>query len=122
VVKKVFFRYWFPVIVCALAIFILSLSAIPQEIGLEICPDKIFHFSAYAALAFLFFRAFYNTGARPAAGGPAVRAFGAVFAYGALMEICQLLLPYRSLEILDIFFNTAGALSGVLFFNFRKRK
>ncbi|MFA5068993.1 MAG: VanZ family protein [Candidatus Omnitrophota bacterium] len=111
-----FLKYRFPVIICALAIFVLSSIAVPREVEFGICPDKIFHFIAYAVLSFLLFRAFYNMGVDISQLVSGVRAFGTAFIYGVLIEIYQLFLPHRGLEIPDILCNAAGALSGVLFF------
>ena len=43
-----------------------------------------------------------------------------VLAYGILIEIVQMYIPYRSFEFLDIFADFVGILAGSLFINFYK--
>ena len=43
-----------------------------------------------------------------------------VLAYGILIEIIQIYIPYRSFEFLDIFANFLGILVGTFFINFLK--
>ena len=43
-----------------------------------------------------------------------------VLAYGILIEIVQIYIPYRSFEFLDIFADFLGILAGSLFINFFK--
>jgi len=43
-----------------------------------------------------------------------------VLAYGILIEIIQIYIPYRSFEFLDIFADFLGILAGSLFINFFK--
>ena len=43
-----------------------------------------------------------------------------VLAYGILIEIIQIYIPYRSFEFLDIFADFLGILAGIIFINFLK--
>ena len=43
-----------------------------------------------------------------------------VLAYGILIEIIQIYIPYRSFEFLDIFADFLGILAGIFFINFLK--
>jgi VanZ family protein len=43
-----------------------------------------------------------------------------VLAYGILIEIVQIYIPYRSFEFLDIFADFLGILAGIFFINFFK--
>jgi len=43
-----------------------------------------------------------------------------VLAYGILIEIIQIYIPYRSFEFLDIFADFLGILVGIFFINFLK--
>ena len=46
--------------------------------------------------------------------------YAIVLAYGILIEIVQIYIPYRSFEILDIFADFLGILAGIFFINFFK--
>lgn len=69
--------------------------------------DKIGHFLAYAALG--------AAGAAALAGRIGAAVLGAT-AYGALMELGQLLVPGRSAGFGDLLADLLGAIAGVFFF------
>lgn len=96
----------------AYAAGIYYLSVMPGN-GPEFFPlqDKVFHFVMYAGLAFLFVWSLRITSLRFWPHVPVLAAAFAV-AYGALNEINQLRIPYRSAEFMDIVANTLGAALG----------
>jgi len=107
----------------ALAIAVLSLVPDPETITPVTVWDKLGHAVAYAALALALGYAM----AASRWAGPAVLVAGVALpvAYGALLELLQLLTPPRSGEAADVLANLAGALAGtaaLAAWNLRGRK
>ncbi len=96
----------------AYAVGVYYLSVVPGG-GPEFFPyqDKVLHFALYAGLAFLFVWSLRITNLRFWPHVPLLAAALAV-AYGALNEVNQLRIPYRSAEFLDVVANTLGAALG----------
>lgn len=100
---------------CALALFaaIVVMGSIPgarSEIG-AYAPGIVLHSLAYAAVTFLLF-----TGSRGSARERAIKSVLSVMAMGALDELVQSFLPYRSGALSDwmIDCNAALVASGLL--------
>lgn len=75
-------------------VFVLSLtpeSALPDAFSLS---DVINHFAAFLVLSFLFDSAYPRV-------GPAVK-ISALIAFGALIEVLQGILPYRTCSVKDL--------------------
>jgi len=70
--------------------------------------DKLGHFAAYLFISMSGYFSFRH-------GRPAVLAGLSMIGLGLCLEVCQLWVPGRYFETLDIAANTAGALLGVLF-------
>ncbi|MCL6472733.1 MAG: VanZ family protein [Firmicutes bacterium] len=104
-------KKWLPVALWMMAILYFSTMRISKGSG-ELLPS-LAHFTEYAILGFLIWRAIelaWNCGYQPSATYAIVSAT----AYGIMMEIVQLFLPYRSFSIVDIAVNLAGATAAVL--------
>jgi VanZ family protein len=95
-------------------IFQLSSQTDPLPAVTERVWDKALHLGAYAALGFLFFRAFRGEGANWMAA--AVLAFAATSAYGASDEWHQLFTPGRQSDLADWVADTLGGAMGVMTF------
>ena len=74
--------------------------------------DKFLHFSCFLYLTIMSWlsRIFYKE----------LWLYVIVLAYGILIEIVQIYIPYRSFEFLDIFADFLGVLAGSFFINFFK--
>lgn len=99
----------------AYAVLIAALSVWPfsSDVARIIGPlDKLLHVCEYALLAWCLVQALRSP------TRPGVRLFAAAFllstAYGALLEVVQGWLPYRSAEGGDLIANAAGAGLGAL--------
>lgn len=96
-------------------IFYLSVIRLPSFLPeMELANmDKFEHFVAYGILGFLWALDLRKT---LCAGKTAMRVIGITFiitfGFGALIEICQSFIPYRSASILDAVANGAGGLTG----------
>lgn len=93
---------------------VLVISVIPAsgpETDLPL--DKIVHFVLYGLTSILLFRYFIrNTSSRKAF----YRAVALAVIYGAVMEVVQYFLPYRSFSLGDIAANSAGAFLACLMY------
>ncbi len=117
-----FLRYYKSTII---ALIILSLSIVSTD---EIAPhsiliipnaDKYVHFLMYGGLSFIllieFNRKFFSI-----YPGLVVPLFVSIL-YGGFIEMVQILIPYRSADIIDFLFDIGGSLFGLLlFFLWRK--
>jgi VanZ family protein len=86
---------------------LLLLGVVPDvpDVALDI-PDFAAHGIAYAAHAALIFALFLPSIGR---GNAAVLAFAGAVVYGGFVEALQFLQPARTVEIRDLFANSAGA-------------
>ena len=106
--------FWFPLLVCTY----LALVPDPPDNPVFRVSDVILHAAAFTYLTF----AFVLMGAtRPEAGPSAVpfsrvalRAFGAMLAYGVFLEAVQSLIPERSAELKDLAVDVVGIATGLL--------
>jgi VanZ family protein len=107
------FQVW-PALLCTL--LILVLGSIPQgPPGPAQLNDKLMHFIGFAIAAGLWGRAWRHLVPEAPARGAALRGFVASTALGALLELWQAFLPYRSAELLDWVADALGAaLAGLL--------
>lgn len=104
-----------PVIVFCLLIFIQSSRQFPDLIPAFPLIDKLLHFSAWAVLGFLFFRAYH--GNSPFSHRKDLLlwiSFLSAALYGVSDEIHQHFVPSRTADILDILADVAGSLCGAL--------
>ena len=92
-------------------ISILSIQEIKVEPSMNLS-DKFIHFSCFLYLTIISWlsRIIYKE----------LWLYVIVLAYGILIEIVQIYIPYRSFELLDIFADFLGIVAGSFFINFFK--
>ena len=92
-------------------ISILSIQEIEVESSIDLS-DKFIHFSCFLYLSIISWlsRIIYKE----------LWLYVIVLAYGILIEIVQIYIPYRSFEFLDIFADFLGIVAGSFFINFFK--
>ncbi|MDC0198722.1 VanZ family protein [Pseudomonadota bacterium] len=92
-------------------ISILSIQEIEVESSIDLS-DKFIHFSCFLYLSIISWlsRIIYKE----------LWLYVIVLAYGILIEIVQIYIPYRSFEFLDIFADFLGIVVGSFFINFFK--
>lgn len=101
--------------VLILYLSVIRLPSLPAELELAHM-DKFEHFVAYAIMGFLLAMDLRKSFC---AGRTAARVIGITFiitvSFGALIEVCQAFIPYRSAEFLDAAANSAGGFAGAFF-------
>lgn len=119
---RAFFKYWLPVIIYAVFIFIFSsISEPPKIIPLFPHSDKLLHFMEYALFGFLMLRAlFASYKDKKSIIYLRFLAVSIVIFYGMTDEIHQYFVPSRDMDILDLVTDSIGALIGQLFFKLRR--
>ena len=108
-----------PIILSSRVLLVLSILAISFLATTETNPssqslidDKFLHFLCFAYLTIIFkFTQFIDQD---------FWLYVIVLAYGILIEIVQIYIPYRSFEFLDIFADLLGVLAGSFFIKFFK--
>ncbi len=107
-----FTYYWMPVVV--IGGFVFFGSSIPGRNIPSIFPyeDILYHFGIYVILALFYIRALKNTGGRRTVLRLILLTVLFGFLYGASDELHQLWTPGRSCDIVDLFIDTAGSLTG----------
>ena len=101
-------------VILGISIVLISILSV-QEIEIQSSfnfSDKFLHFSCFLYLTIISWlsRIIYKE----------LWLYVIVLAYGILIEIVQIYIPYRSFEFLDIFADFLGILAGSLFINFFK--
>jgi VanZ family protein len=107
-----FFRYWLPVVLYCVLIFIQSSFPAPQPIPRFMWSDKLLHLTAYAVLGMLLLRAFRNSRYRDHRFIVHASIFLAAF-YGTTDELHQYFVPSRQADLTDLLFDCLGAWVGV---------
>lgn len=109
---KLFWLYWFPLIVYAAIIF--AQSAFPSPDGLPSFPfsDKLEHFGAYAVMGALFLRAFKKSYPRWSAARIVVFSVLCTVLYGAGDEFHQSFVPERMADPMDLAADFFGGVIG----------
>ena len=94
-----------------LIISVLSVQEIEAQSSVNFS-DKFLHFSCFLYLTILSWlsRIIHKE----------LFLYAILLAYGILIEIVQIYIPYRSFEFLDIFADFLGILAGIFFINFFK--
>lgn len=107
-------RYWFPILIYCLAIFVQS--SFPMVTDLSRIPnaDKLVHAAAYAVLAFLFFRAYRTLRFGHRRMLVCVLSVASAWFYGMADELHQVFVPSRTPDIWDALANGAGGLIAVV--------
>ena len=98
-------------VISILLISILSIQEIEIQSSVNFS-DKLLHFFCFLYLTIITWlsRIIYKE----------LWLYVIVLAYGILIEIIQIYIPYRSFEFLDIFADFLGILAGIIFINFLK--
>jgi len=101
-------------IILTISIVLVSILAV-QDVDIESSTnlsDKLLHFGCFFYLVIIAWlsRIMHNE----------FCLYVIVLAYGILIEIVQIYIPYRSFEFLDILADLAGIIAGGLFINFFK--
>lgn len=115
-----FLFYWFPVFIYCLLIYIQSSYPSPETIPDLPYMDKLLHFTAYAFLGALFFRAFKK---RRFANNIRRAIICSIFAstlYGLSDELHQFYIPYRNADFIDALADMLGSIGGVYLFYYLK--
>ena len=114
--KNLLFR-WLPLIIFCLAIFIQSSLPSYENLPEFKFSDKFLHFSAYAVLGILFFRAFQTLRIKTNTRLLVLLSVVSASLYGISDEIHQYFVPSREADILDVLANALGAACGVYFYH-----
>ena len=113
-----FIKYWLPLIVYCLLIFVQS--SFPSPINEPDVPffDKYLHFFAYAILGALFYRAYVTL--RRGAHRSKIVVFSILSAglYGISDEIHQYFVPGRHADMMDATVDFVGAVCGVICYRY----
>lgn len=116
-VVRRFVIYWLPVIIYAIAIYVVSSIQQPLK-SIEFFPysDKLLHFLEYAIFAFLMIRALCSLRSNHKILYLRIAAVAIVVFYGFTDEIHQCFVPQRDMSIFDLLSDSLGALVGQAFF------
>ncbi len=99
------------------ALIILIVSVLPSEKYPQIDIiniDKIIHFLVYAVLSFLVLKSFQLNFEMTFPREDVLFTLILCIGYGILLELVQLVIPGRNFSLIDMAFNAAGAVFGVL--------
>jgi VanZ family protein len=112
---KKFTIYWLPVIIYCGAIFIQSSFPATGQYPVSFF-DKILHFTAYALLGVLFFRALGTWAIRQRTRRTVLLSIMAASLYGLRDEIHQYFVPMRDADMFDWLADVIGSICGVLLY------
>lgn len=109
---KIFFKYWFPVLLYAILIFGISSIPAHQLSGKLILPDYILHIIEYLPFGFLVFRAL--KGSKGNLPFKKIFLFSICLAvlYALSDEMHQLFVPGRDASVWDLLCDSIGAVIG----------
>ncbi|KPK37983.1 MAG: hypothetical protein AMJ78_10700 [Omnitrophica WOR_2 bacterium SM23_29] len=105
-----FSKFWLPVVIYCVIIYVVS--SIPQPLPEELeIPyiDKLLHAIEYGILSYLLIRAFLGSGARLTKTSVIILSVILATAYGASDEFHQLFVENRDSSLFDLFFDFLGA-------------
>ena len=111
--SKRFLLYWLPLILYCLLIFIQSANPSPEQIPSFRFADKLLHFTAYAFMGVLFYRAYQTLKLKDNLRMLMLLSAVSASLYGISDEIHQYFVPFRQAEVADVIADTIGAFSGV---------
>lgn len=113
-----FFRYWFPLIIYCIFIFIQS--SFPSIESIPELPyiDKLLHFFAYAVLGALFLRAYKTLQIRNNLKLLIILSVLSSSLYGISDELHQYFVSSRSAEWMDILADIFGSIFGVFIYQY----
>jgi len=110
---KRFVLYWLPLILYCLLIFIQSANPSPEQIPSIPFVDKVLHFTAYAIMGILFYRAYQTLRIKDNIQLLMLLSVVSASLYGISDEIHQSFVPFREAEVADVIADIIGAFSGV---------
>jgi VanZ family protein len=114
---KNFRRYWLPVIIWAILIFIVSsISRFPKQLEPAFSMDKLAHCIEYAIFGFLLARAFRNSQESNLKKFFRIFAMICVIVYGITDEWHQSFVPYRTASVIDLLYDGIGGMVGQMFY------
>jgi len=106
-----FISHVFPALVYAVLLFVLGSIHTAVEIPENfVARDKLGHFLAFGGLTLLVLRAFRFELASASLRQVVLLAIAVSSSVGAMLEVWQLMFPYRSAEFLDWVADTLGAI------------
>ena len=108
-----FLRYWLPVLLYCLFIFVLSSQPRPRLFPGLFLKDKVLHVLEFSVLGFLFLRGLRNSRFRNKRGLIIATSVLLTVLYGIGDEIHQPYVPYRTGDIGDALSDCIGAILGV---------
>ena len=111
--SKLFVFYWLPLILYCLLIFIQSANPSPEQIPSFKFVDKLLHFSAYAVMGILFYRAYQTLRFKDNLRMLMLLSAVSASLYGISDEIHQSFVPFRQAEVADVIADIIGAFTGV---------
>ncbi len=120
--SKYILIYWVPIFIYCLLIFIQSSYPSVETIPSFLFSDKLLHFSAYALLGILFFRAFETFPALSNHHLTIIISILCAGLYGASDEIHQYFVPGRNADIIDLAADFAGGFAGVMIYRVISRQ
>jgi len=115
-----FIRFWLPVLLWAAVIFGLScISSFPDPVGNFLAFenfDRFAHLIEYAIFSFLLARALKHTPRDNIKHNFRMLAIILAIVYGVTDEIHQSFVPLRTMSLIDLSFDSLGAVLGQMFF------
>ena len=116
--KVSFFRYWFPLIIYCILIFLQSSFPSIESVPELPYSDKLLHFFAYAVLGALFLRAYRTLRIRDNLKLLIMLSILSSSLYGISDELHQYFVPCRSAEWMDIVADLLGSVFGVFIYQY----
>jgi VanZ family protein len=113
---------WLPLFAYCLIIFIQSSQPSYEHLPDFRFSDKFLHFSAYAVLGILFFRAFQTLRIKTNIRILILLSIVSASLYGVSDEIHQYFVPFRNADIMDVLANILGAACGVILYQMWVRR
>ena len=113
---------WLPLFAYCLIIFIQSSQPSYEHLPEFKFSDKFLHFSAYAVLGILFFRAFQTLRIKTNIRLLILLSIVSASLYGVSDEIHQYFVPFRNADIMDVLANILGAACGVILYQMWVRR
>lgn len=113
-----FFRYWFPLIIYCILIFLQSSFPSIESVPELPYSDKLLHFFAYAVLGAFFLRAYKTLRVRNRLNLLIMLSILSSSLYGISDELHQYFVPCRSAEWMDILADILGSVFGVFIYQY----
>ncbi len=106
-------RYWFPIFLYGVLIFIQSSGPAPVRLPDILSFDKLLHMAAYAVLGAMFLRALRTLPLREHPVRILVLSVMLSALYGFSDELHQYFVPARQADLMDALADTLGSIAGV---------